>query len=799
MGARARQRRARRQRTRRPISAQLGAALDAQSGRRLRAAAVAAQARPEHAATPRSSCPTFEVGRKAGLGEAVADTDDGIDALVGRARPTSSRSTTNGASAPASTAISSRSCARSCRATWTRASAFATWTSRTRASASPRRPTRPTARVGLEGALLAPTTVRKGLDAGERLRAAGRAGARMRRPTRARRRARADPLVAPPIYGCWHAQVERVSADAGDAAGSTTLNLDPRYRAAAGLGARVDPRRTRSNTCASRGSRSATCSRSTTRSAARQLATKASSAAYAKTVAPLPRASAPIALASPVFAQGAGQPDDAARARQREPRAARRPVARVPQAAASARRRSRGACCRPTRAWTALATHARGHQRRDASRRRRRAPPAGGATVEADQCGRHDRAAAVGSAGCCATRWWLLADRAAGRRSLFFARAGRSPHRCGDLRVAIGVCRAAVARRAAQPCRRIATELLHLRQRARRRARSPRRRRARPTPTPAPADDAARRRAHRAAGAPAVAGDSAAAADMRRALIDFHDALAVRVAPPPAEAGARSARSCTARRWRRSSRTRRSPRASRRCCASATRRSSRIATRALFTGAAGGGEHADVARGDELPGHQGRRCTCRSTDISSEYFVPNLKLIPNNTISLMKTNQPFIESYLRRPEPRVRARAAVARVSDRPAGQLLPAVLGRVELCRPRRHAMPKTLAERSQGHPAAPRVAPRRQRSARTTSATRRATQTQVVLVIRGDLLKRYPQHVHLRAAGDLGQRRRAPTGSCSPTRPASCSRRSRRTRACASRCTARRSRRTSTSSASI
>ena len=32
--------------------------------------------------------------------------------------------------------------------------------------------------------------------------------------------------------------------------------------------------------------------------------------------------------------------------------------------------------------------------------------------------------------------------------------------------------------------------------------------------------------------------------------------------------------------------------------------------------------------------------------ISSDYFVPNLKLVPDNTISLLQTNQPFIEAYL---------------------------------------------------------------------------------------------------------------------------------------------------------
>jgi hypothetical protein len=33
-------------------------------------------------------------------------------------------------------------------------------------------------------------------------------------------------------------------------------------------------------------------------------------------------------------------------------------------------------------------------------------------------------------------------------------------------------------------------------------------------------------------------------------------------------------------------------------------------------------------------------------DVSSEFLVPNLQLIPNNTVSLMVTNEPFIESYM---------------------------------------------------------------------------------------------------------------------------------------------------------
>ena len=33
-------------------------------------------------------------------------------------------------------------------------------------------------------------------------------------------------------------------------------------------------------------------------------------------------------------------------------------------------------------------------------------------------------------------------------------------------------------------------------------------------------------------------------------------------------------------------------------------------------------------------------------DLSAELFLPNLKLIPPDTITLLKTNPPFIESYM---------------------------------------------------------------------------------------------------------------------------------------------------------
>ena len=62
-------------------------------------------------------------------------------------------------------------------------------------------------------------------------------------------------------------------------------------------------------------------------------------------------------------------------------------------------------------------------------------------------------------------------------------------------------------------------------------------------------------------------GDNRAAADLRRALIEFHDALSVRVATP-APRPALDLASVVRRRWQRSSRTERSRAASPRSCAS---------------------------------------------------------------------------------------------------------------------------------------------------------------------------------------------------------------------------------------
>ena len=48
-----------------------------------------------------------------------------------------------------------------------------------------------------------------------------------------------DLLIVPPIYGRWHVDAARVAGAAGDLAWLAELNLDPRNRSAAGLGAEV--------------------------------------------------------------------------------------------------------------------------------------------------------------------------------------------------------------------------------------------------------------------------------------------------------------------------------------------------------------------------------------------------------------------------------------------------------------------------------------------------------------------------------------------------------------------------------
>jgi hypothetical protein len=90
--------------------------------------------------------------------------------------------------------------------------------------------------VGLEGALKAPSMTPKPLDPTSTFPA--EAAAIVNAPADAQASGDSDPVVAPPLVGGWHALLDRVDPS-GRRAWPHELNVDPRMRAAGGLGARV--------------------------------------------------------------------------------------------------------------------------------------------------------------------------------------------------------------------------------------------------------------------------------------------------------------------------------------------------------------------------------------------------------------------------------------------------------------------------------------------------------------------------------------------------------------------------------
>ena len=312
--------------------------------------------------------PAFEVGRRAGLGEAIADTDDGTHALVGWRRRRVSRSTSSGRSAPASRATSNRWCARSCRATWTRGSASATCDIAQPGFGVDAVSNPPDDLVGLEGALLAPTTVRQARSqpasdfvAEGRSRVLNAPADGARRPAAAIRSSRRRSTAAG-TRGRARRAPRRRTPGWVDA-----LNLDPRYRAAAGLGARVI-RANQERYMRSAWEQIGDVLAVNQKIRRAQLATKAASAAYVEVVRRLPperRWRSPRRSS-----QDPGQPDDAA---------ALMKASRLPRAALSPRSAS---CCGRAAGWRAscFARQARagatgtGRRRVDA-RRLSAAPP----------------------------------------------------------------------------------------------------------------------------------------------------------------------------------------------------------------------------------------------------------------------------------------------------------------------------------------------------------------------------------------------------------------------------------------
>ena len=251
-----------------------------------------------------------------------------------------------------------------------------------------------------------------------------------------------------------------------------------------------------------------------------------------------------------------------------------------------------------------------------------------------------------------------------------------------------------------------------------------------------------------AAGAvPMVPGDSAAAADMRRALIEFGDAVSVRVAPAPAKPALDRALV------------------------------HQTALAALEPHQAFAARFAPSLRvgGSDLRGYiDGRYSKTRPgagtqtlqevmnypdikdamyaplEGISSDYFIPNLKLVPDNTISLLQTNQPFIEAYLAGLNHEF-ARELLWREYPTDQRGSYFRQFWDVSTYVDREQRDPKTSRGISQRHPAAASVA--RDLSAGLAQSARGAGRTES----RGPDHSRkpaqaLPEHIHLCAEGDLG-----------------------------------------------
>jgi hypothetical protein len=448
--------------------------------------------------------------------------------------------------------------------------------------------------VGLEGALLAPTTVRKGLAAGSNF--VSKVRPLLNAPAKTRASGSGDPLVAPPIYGCWHAQVDQVSAAPADAGWVNTLNLDPRYRAAAGLGARVirDNQERYMRIAWDQIGDVLAVNQKVRRA---QLATKAAAAAYAKSFAPLPPERA-LTLAAPVFAKVLGSATTLA---------AQMKTSRVPRATVSSalrkQLRPRGRFARQLFAADVRADATARTFAAVSARRLSAAPPLrppGGAVVE-----KLDDTGASGAGGGVTTGGVITSGGAA---------AGGPMIRPGARARAAAMDLASAA---AQPTFTFVGS---------------------GTDATLPASMA------NVPVGPIVAGDSRDAADMRRALIEFADAVLVDVAPeastPPLDVTTIHAKAMAALEPHRAFAARFAPLL-------------RVGGVDLMTFARERYVHGAAAPGvtPTLPEVMNypdiREAAYAPLDaVSSECFLPNLRLIPDNTLSLLETNQRLIESYL---------------------------------------------------------------------------------------------------------------------------------------------------------
>jgi hypothetical protein len=181
--------------------------------------------------------PTFEVGRKAGLGEAVADGDDGL--AVAWATATEFpiyyewffRTGTAGDFEELVRALKPRPIDKrvGIRDLDIQEPGFLL----------PPIASAPDDTVGLEGALLSPFSEPEPLDAASNFPPEIERVVNLAAEAETGGVEAGDPVVSAPLYGRWHALVTRMSADPAQRGWVNELNVDPRFRAAAGFGTRV--------------------------------------------------------------------------------------------------------------------------------------------------------------------------------------------------------------------------------------------------------------------------------------------------------------------------------------------------------------------------------------------------------------------------------------------------------------------------------------------------------------------------------------------------------------------------------
>ena len=130
-------------------------------------------------------------------------------------------------------------------------------------------------------------------------------------------------------------------------------------------------------------------------------------------------------------------------------------------------------------------------------------------------------------------------------------------------------------------------------------------------------------------------------------------------------------------------------------------------------------------------------------NLSSELFLPNINLIEQNSITLLETNQRFIESYMVGLNHEFARELLWREYPTDQRGTHVPSVLGRAQFLQ--RGATSTTRRSRRNCATFRRCTSGPKPRSSATTTIARQGgeNEEELVLVIRGELLKRYPNAV--------------------------------------------------------